>query len=283
MTHEALPADHAALLDRLTRRIEMAMFPLANLQAHGLAAGRFPSDDPQASRFWLVGEAGVVALSRGGMLMALATEDCDLAALRPVLSGLRVEGAVGPAPAVRPLLSALGLADRPCRRHADEPAFALALSDLRCPDPAGAALIPATEGHRPLLTAWRAAYHRELLSTPPGAAEALAARDVDGMIARGRNRLLVRDGQPLALTGFNAALPGIVQVGGVYVPPALRGRGHARLAVALHLDEVRGAGVARAVLFAASPAAARAYQAIGFRPNGRFALVLFADAATIAP
>jgi predicted GNAT family acetyltransferase len=73
-----------------------------------------------------------------------------------------------------------------------------------------------------------------------------------------------------------------VQVGGIYTPPALRGRGLARAAVALHLAEARNTGVSRAVLFAASPAAARAYTAIGFQPNGSFALVLFAAPVTIA-
>jgi predicted GNAT family acetyltransferase len=60
-------------------------------------------------------------------------------------------------------------------------------------------------------------------------------------------------------------LPDVVQVGGVYTPPALRGKGHARLALALHLAEARGKGVGRAILYAFSEPAARAYRAIGFQ------------------
>ena len=140
----------------------------------------------------------------------------------------------------------------------------------------------AAGGRRALLLAWRAASHHEILGATAEQAESLAVDDVARMIAGGNHRLLIVGDEPVALTGFNAALPDIVQVGGVYTPPDLRGRGQARLAVALHLAEARAAGAARAVLFAASPAAARAYRSIGFRPNGSFALVLFAAPATIS-
>jgi GNAT superfamily N-acetyltransferase len=216
------------------------------------------------------------------MLMPHLTEGVDLAPLRRTLAGLSVEGALGSAGTVRPLLTALGLSTAPARKDEDEPAFALDLADLRLPQVNGADLIPAAEAHRPLLLSWRSAYHRETLGTPEAEAEALARADIGRMIDRGNHRLLVIGDEPVALTGFNAALPDIVQVGGVYTPPDLRGRGHARLAVALHLAEARAAGVARAVLFAASPAAARAYHSIGFQPNGSFALVLFAAPATIS-
>jgi RimJ/RimL family protein N-acetyltransferase len=279
---EAGPADLARVEGLLSRQIDMAMFPLANLRAQGLGQDGFPSDHPHASRFWLLPDAGLVALSRGGMLMPLFGDACDPAPLRAVLRGQRVEGALGPARAVRTLLSALGLTAEPSRKDEDEPAFALDLASLSIPVRPGAALVPAADAHRPLLLAWREAYHTESLGTPAEEARTLAKADVDRMIDRGNHRLLLADGQPVALTGFNAALPDIVQVGGVYTPPALRGRGHARLAVALHLAEARAAGVARAVLFAASPAAARAYRAIGFQPNGSFALVLFAAPATIS-
>ena len=84
------------------------------------------------------------------------------------------------------------------------------------------------------------------------------------------------------MTGLNAELPEAVQVGGVYTPPGMRGRGYARAAVALHLDQARRTGIPRAVLFAASDAAARAYTAIGFRPAGRMAMILFAPGTRIA-
>jgi GNAT superfamily N-acetyltransferase len=282
MIREAGPDDRAEVEARLARHIDMAMFPIANLRAHGLGQGGFPSDHAHATRFWLLPDQGVVALSRGGMLMALGTDTSDPTPIRAALNAHRVEGALGPAASIRPLLPALGLSNVPTRKDEDEPAFALDLARLQVPNRRDAALVPATALHRPLLLDWRAAYHREILGTPQNGAEALAAADVDRMIDRGNHRLLLAEGAPVALTGFNAVLPDIVQVGGVFTPPALRGVGHARLAVALHLAEARAARARRAVLFAASPAAARAYRAIGFQPNGTFALVLFARPATIS-
>ena len=111
---------------------------------------------------------------------------------------------------------------------------------------------------------------------------AKAAEDVRAWLNADSHRVLLHHGQPVGMTGFNVRLPGIVQIGGVYTPPDLRNRGYARTAVALHLAEVRTKGTTRAVLFAATPAAARAYRAIGFQPNGSFALVLFTAPATIA-
>lgn len=285
MIREAGPTDRALVETLLARQTDMAIFPLANLRAHGLGQGDFATDHPHATRFWLVGNplgnGGLVALSRDGMLMSHMTESCDLAPLRPILAGHVVKGALGSADAVRPLLAALGLSGLPARKDEDEPAFALDLDTLWVPDQPGARLVPANASLRALLVDWRAAATVETQAMPAHLAEAQAATDVDSWIARDSHRVLELGGAPVALTGFNAVLPDIVQVGGVYTPPALRGRGHARLAVALHLAEARNKGVSRAVLFAASPAAARAYRGIGFEPNGSFALVLFAAPVTI--
>ena len=60
----------------------------------------------------------------------------------------------------------------------------------------------------------------------------------------------------------------------LFVPPALRSQGFARSAVALHLAEARTGGASRAVLFAATQAAFRAYQAIGFNQTGWMGLAL---------
>jgi predicted GNAT family acetyltransferase len=98
-------------------------------------------------------------------------------------------------------------------------------------------------------------------------------------ITHGRQRLLLQNGAVVAQTNFNAALPDTVQVGGVYTPPALRGHGLARRAVAAHLGEAFAAGVENAILFSASENASKAYRAIGFREIGAYRIVLFGGAA----
>jgi predicted GNAT family acetyltransferase len=87
--------------------------------------------------------------------------------------------------------------------------------------------------------------------------------------------VLVRNGECVSKAGLNAQLPNIVQVGGVYTPPELRGQGLAKRVVALMLEQARARGVQQATLFAASDVAARAYIAIGFERVGDWNLTLF--------
>jgi GNAT superfamily N-acetyltransferase len=281
MIVEAGPEDRSLVEALLLPRLEGAMFPVSNLRAHGLRRGGFASDHPHASRFWLIDGHSVIALTRGGMILAVLARDCDLSPLPAILAGQSIVGASGPARAVRPILRALQLCNRPARLDADEPGFALDLADLRVPDLTGTALVPAGSVPRDLLVAWRAAATVETQGMPGSEAEGRAARDIDGWLRQDSHRVLLHAGRPVALTGFNARLPEIVQVGGVYTPPALRNRGFARTAVARHLAEARAQGCTRAVLFAASPAAARAYRALGFLPTADFALVLYRAPVTL--
>ncbi|WP_128515461.1 GNAT family N-acetyltransferase [Tabrizicola thermarum] len=276
------PDDRAALETLLSARIDRAMFPLANLRAHGLGQGGFASDHPNATRFWLVDRHSLVALTQEGMLMALLDGTPDLTALRPALDGLAVTGAVGPAAAIRPVLAALGLAGLPTTSDRDEPGFSLDLDRLLVPDLPGTSLRPLTPDDLPRVLQWRETYIGEVLGVTGPDARAKAEADLNAWLARDSHRLLVHRGKPVALTGFNAILPEIVQVGAVYTPAPLRGKGYARRAVALHLAEARATGTRRAVLFAASDAAARAYRALGFQPTAAFTLFLLATPARIA-
>ena len=264
----AVEADRPAIEAALGARPERAMFPLANLRAHGMAGGH-----DRAMSFWMDARppAALLGLSDEGMAMPVWPDGLDAAALAPALAGRALIGCVGPAGAARALMRAAGLGRAPCRLDADEPQFALDLDALIVP-PGGGMLTPLA-ADRARAVRWRMAY--EAGTRTGGADPAAAARAVDGWIEAGSHRFLAIDCEPVAMTGFNAALPDIVQVGGVFVPPDLRGRGHARRAVALHLAEARAGGVRRATLFAASEAAVRAYVAIGFRRIGDYALVLF--------
>lgn len=64
-------------------------------------------------------------------------------------------------------------------------------------------------------------------------------------------------------------------IGGVYTPAHLRGRGYAKVALALHLQDAHVQGVKRAVLSAANSSAAKAYTAIGFREVGELMIVIY--------
>lgn len=284
MSFRAAGPDEAAdIAAFLYRDIDRAMFPLSNLTHHGMGrSGRYQM------RFWLKGRGQAISAALGlsalGVLLPVlpGLSAADLAPLRPLLYGERVAGLIGPAEQARALQEMLGIADDATEHAADEPGFALDLAELSLPDDPALRLRSPGARDLPLLIRWRAAYRGEVMGTPPHQREPAAREDIETYLARGSHRILERNGTPVAMTGFNAELAEAVQIGGVYTPPALRGRGNARAAVALHLAEARQSGVRRAILFAANDAAARAYRAIGFRPMGRMAMIFFRDGTRVA-
>src|SRR5690606_5327093 len=197
----------------------------------------------------------------------------DPAGAAAVLRGRALAGIIGPTDEVRPLEAALGLSGHPATLNRDEPHFALDLAEFSVP--AGAGRLRALGAADPQeMIRWRAAYAHETLGLPPDRAAVDGHAAHAAFLKADSHRVLMDGDRPLSTTGFNARLPGIVQVGGVYTPPALRGQGYARRAVALHLAEAQASGVRRATLFSASEMAARCYRAIGFRQIGWWTLLL---------
>ncbi|WP_171060494.1 GNAT family N-acetyltransferase [Poseidonocella sp. HB161398] len=275
------PADRARLEAFLEADADRAMFPLSNLARHGLSGG--PAR--HACRFRLTADGdrilGAVALSTEGMVLPVCAP--DLGDLRAALAGQWIAGVIGETGLALAVLGALGLDRAPRMMDDDEPHFVLDLADLAMPRCDGLSLHPLSEAPRSTAVALRAAFAREVLGEDESGAILRAEMDVSEFLEAGSHRLLRAGDDWVAMTGFNAALPRIVQIGAVYVPPARRGRGLARAAVALHLDEARRAGAKRAVLFAASEPATRAYRALGFRQIGRFGLYLFATPLEVPP
>lgn len=268
------PEDRATVKALLAADVAGTMFPQASLHGSG-----YPAD------FWVTGvpTSGVIGLSRTGRMLMPHWPGGDWSGARAALAGQTIEGFAGRPDQVRRLRFALGLNAVPARFDSDEPGYALDLAALTLPDCTGFTLSPLAAADAPLIHRWRAAYEAEIFATPPEEAGENARTAFTRWLAAGSHRLLRRNGQPLALSGFNARLPDTVQIGGVYVPPELRGQGLARRAVGLHLQQAKAEGVTRSVLFAASAPAERAYRALGFQPAGRFALILFPKAETVQP
>ncbi|WP_037316507.1 GNAT family N-acetyltransferase [Ruegeria halocynthiae] len=270
----AKPEDVPSIERFLRQHIQSSMFPLANLRDFGLNG-----PDPRSVRMWLLGDdlRAIFTITNEGMILPQCPDcsDVELEAVIALIAEHPTIGVIGDAAQCRRILRLAGWQDRPANLNKDEPAFSLDLNDLILPELADAWLVPLAEIDRALAEQWRSAY---LIETPGLILDEVAkqaAHDIDAYLARDSHRALLVRGQPVGMTGFNAALPDIVQIGGVYTPTELRGRGYARTAVALHLQEAQAAGVSRAVLFAASNSAARAYISIGFVPAGQFALILF--------
>ena len=269
----AEPRDEPKIFALLFQHLRSSMFPLSNLEAYGLNGTA-----DRALRVWCDDKVSkIVAITRAGMLMPQmpdATPE-DWAAAAEVLRAYAVTGAAGEAQQIRRLLAALGLDNAPTRLDEDELGFELALADLVLPEGPDGELRAPSEDDVGQLVAWRAAYHHEVLGTPKRETETAAMRDIESYLMKDSHRVFWHDGRPVAMTGFNARVAHAVQIGGVYTPPELRGRGYARQAVARHLAEARAQGIMRSVLFTASDTAARVYRAIGYSPAGRFSLILF--------
>lgn len=278
---EARRADTEAIEGFLKARTETTMFLRANLREHGPAGG----DGPGATRMWVADAAGevhgVLGLSNAGVLFVELALDSIRPALVAHLAGRKVRSIVGQADQVAAINAALGLCGAPVRRAEAEPLYALEIDDLVIP-PGTTTLRLAARDDIPWLTDWRAAYLGEVLAVPPAEAADQARLQIPAMVEHGTLAVLDAAGVPVAMTAFNAALPEIVQIGNVYTPQALRGRGYARRAVALHLDEARQEAVRRAVLSASGPSASRAYEAIGFRRVGSFMMLMFDGPQEIA-
>lgn len=265
----ATAADQPAILAHLRAHEASSIFPLANMVGTG----------PSPQQLWVAehGE-GVVALGQSGFLMA-QWPGLDPRRVLAALSGQRLSALIGPTDQVEPLLTALGLK---ARHYSREPLCTLALNRLILPPADDTRLEPLTPEDAEPVVAMRMAYDAETMVQPPQGARAKAEADVARWLGQGSHRLLWRAGQRVALTGLNARLADVVQVGGVFTPPALRSQGLARRAVAYHLAEARAAGALRAVLFAASEAALRAYKAIGFAQIGWMSLALL-DRTVVLP
>jgi len=275
-----------ALLERfLAAHADSSMFLRSNLRSAGILYHGGPFEAVYVACFAQGRLVGVAAHCWNGMVLIEA--EAQVAALATALvdaSGRAVTGIMGPLRQVQETRSALGMSDVACQMDSTEELYALALDELvvppalrdgrvRCrrPQPAEA----------PLLAAWRYDYSVAALNSAPGAAlRRRCEREVE-IVPLDWQFMLVEGDEIVAYAAFNAALPEVVQLGGVWTPPERRGRGYGRAVVAGALLAARDGGAQRAVLFTGKDniAAERAYAVLGFRRVGDWGLVLFADAA----
>lgn len=270
----ATEADIPEIEGFLRPRVAQSMFPLNNLFEFGL-----DSDLPYGPNYWLVRKSGditdILTISNNGMVMPQCPS-MDWTAFEEPLRDRDLIGVIGPADQCRSLMAASGLDQVPVNLNHDEPQYELNLADLVIPDGVGE-IVPLTVPDKDEMIRWRRDYDMEALNTPKDQATKNAETEYVNYAAKNSHVVLVDGDTALCTTGFNARLSDIVQIGGVYTPPELRGRGHARRAVALHLEQARKEGVTRATLFSANENASRAYKAIGFSYVGEWTLCLFKE------
>ena len=189
-----------------------------------------------------------------------------------------VAGFYGPADQAQSVIEMLGLGDAEFAINACDAFYRLDLAHLILPQNVRSdsfQMVDAERIDRNTLLRWLRAYEIEALGREdtPALDSRIASRLVHAL--NDRNMwVLVVDGVPVSLSGFNAELPDMVQIGPVWTPPEQRSNGYARILVAKTLLAARARGVTHAVLSTDSPAAARAYEAIGFEGDGAYRLAL---------
>ncbi|TVP74083.1 MAG: GNAT family N-acetyltransferase [Rhodobacteraceae bacterium] len=267
--------DAPAIAAFLAPRIATSMFLLSNLEAHGLDG----SAHPHATRYLLDTDAqgalvGVLGCTQGGYLMCqhpgLTRQKVET--FLTALGAQRLLGVTGEAAQVAQIIAALNARGADWLKDSAQPLFTRSLDDLT---PPVVALRRPDAHDRAMLVRWFAQYLRETGQPATGDDCDRAAMHA---LTQGQARLLEGpDGTAIGMTIFNARAGDAVQVGGVFVQPAHRGQGHSGRMVAAHLWQARAQGVRRALLFATSVAAARAYQRIGFRQIGSYRIAMLAN------
>jgi RimJ/RimL family protein N-acetyltransferase len=126
--------------------------------------------------------------------------------------------------------------------------------------PAPGFLREAEEVDEPLLASWMTQFAQETgVHSRPGAAARWIAR---------RRAFVWEDGEPVSLAAVVATTPHGVRIGGVFTPPALRGRGYASACVAELSGRMLAAGRRFCFLYTdlANPTSNAIYVRIGYRP-----------------
>lgn len=273
------------LLAFLEPHAHSSMFLLSNIERVGLEyTGEIYSGEYWSSRDETGAIQGIIAHFWNGNVMVQAPDNAALQAMaehfrkaveRPII------GFMGDNLQVQALVEALKLQNAKYTTNRSEGLYLLHLDELGIPDQVSAPAFqvkPAKDIVTELLFDWLKAYELEAFGRSESEAhDAHITARVDLVKSGDVTWVLERDGVPVALSGFNATLPKIVQVGPVWTPPEHRNNGYARILVAKTLEATRQTGTEHSVLFTDNPAAAKAYQAIGYKRMGDFRLAFLEE------
>lgn len=263
----------------LSAHIDSSLFLLSNLRQAGID---FVDERPYVANYWAIKRGrrieGVIAHAWNGMVLLQTPTSYlpDLVGTMLLQTSRPVAGFLGPWEQVEQSHLIMTHHSSPqLVSSSREVLYALDLYNLEVPS--GLAVESVKAGLATLddlseLISLREAYNLEALGKSGDEEESLRR-----MIAEESLYVLKYEDKIISLTGFNARLPEIVQVGGVYTPKAYRSCGYARAIVGFSLLHVRELGCRKAVLFTGEDniAAQTAYQALGFRPIGSYGMVFY--------
>jgi predicted GNAT family acetyltransferase len=267
--------DRDEVLEICDRDAVTNVFVGSRVHAAGVDPGRL------GAQLWGYMEAGRVTslCYSGANLVPVAATSAAVAAFaeRARLQGRRCSSIVGSADAVQELWSLLApYWGRPREIRAAQPVMAISSPPLIASDPLVRLVRP--DELNTLLPASVAMFTEEVGVSPvgPDGGAAYRAR-VAELIRAGRSYARIEDGQVVFKAEIGAVTPLACQVQGVWVPPELRGRGHAaRGMAAVVTDALRSvAPVVSLYVNDFNIPARAAYRRVGFTEAGMFMSVLF--------
>ena len=246
----------------------------ADQRYHGVYVGAFEDDAlvAVAAHYW----NGMVILQAPRYIEQLVKKVMEVSS-RPLA------GVIGPLAQALEALSVLGISRDELSADSPEILYSLSLDALTTPPSRDGQRLEARlarEADLPLLIEWTIAYDQETLSIAPTSTRREQVRsDLKRKINEGTLYVMSDHDALVSKTGFNSEVPGIVQIGGVWTPPSLRGRGYARTIVARHLITARDRGIKKSILFTAydNLAAQKAYESLGFERIGDYAIMILKD------
>lgn len=272
----------------LSQHIETSMFILSNIRKKGLDYHGGDFEGEYFGAFDTDGLKGLIVHSWNNIIMVQAPQPDVLSDLYQALITNMTRpfaGILGHVEQGQYILDKIQLdADQFATNHVED-LYKLDLSALKIPKitDAKVQMVVLEHRHFDLAVAWMKAYD----------IEALGAQDNDRLMEKSitsvKQRIEIKntwvlevDGVLVSLSGFNAELDDIVQIGPVWTPPEHRSKSYARALVALTLEHARTQGVKNAILFTSSKPARKAYQAIGFEHSGQFQLSLLKNPIDIS-
>lgn len=275
MIRQAIAADSVAIDRFLAGHAETSMILRNNLAKYGIGV----SQEPHASMYWIeIAEGAVTAVfgkSTNGYMMVQAPHASAEFWLQiaKLLAGSQVRGITGVPEQVDAALAALDLAGQPFLVNKDEPLYSVAMTDVVKLD---VEMRLADTFDFAVLCDWFMGYALDTgLTGSPDDARIDGENRAKNAIANPDVMMLLEGGAPVAMAGINGRVADLVQIGGVYTPPHGRGQGLARRAVSGLLAHQKD--VTHSILFAAGQAAARAYEAIGYRKIGAYRVAMLRD------
>ena len=281
MTVRALQAEDApALVSFLSEYAESSMFLLSNMARAGIGN----PDVAYGGEYWAVFDdsekiVGVAAHYSNGNIMVQAPQAeprYRLASHMRLHISRQVAGVLGPDEQVVTLLEVFGLEQADYALNVAENLFYLAHEtyvSAGLPDP-DLEVVHWADADAGILRPWLLSYRKEALGQEPTEdVEAIVSEDLAN--ARDFDRfVLLLNGVPVCLAGFNARYEDMVQVGPVWTPPERRRLGYARYLLGRMLESAFEEGVRSAILFTGTFHEARAYRALGFELVGDYRLAV---------